>query len=220
MAKLDEHPTVIHHRQKPKESKPSVIDGEWLRRICLDAGADDVGFVSIDRAEVDDQRSEILSSFPTTRTLVSFVCRLNPEPIRSPARSVANQEFHANYEHVNEVARKVVRVLGEAGVPAMNPTSAFPMEMDRYPGRIWVVSHKPIAIAAGMGQMGLHRCVIHPVFGSFINLGTILIAGRRLDRERAGGVQPVRRVQALRGCLPRWSHRLGRLLQLLRLRNT
>ena len=24
--------------------------------------------------------------------------------------------------------------------------------------------------------MGLHRCVIHPVFGSFINLGTILVA--------------------------------------------
>jgi NAD-dependent dihydropyrimidine dehydrogenase PreA subunit len=49
------------------------------------------------------------------------------------------------------------------------------MEMDRYPGRIWVVSHKPVAVAAGLGQMGLHRCVIHPVLGSFINLGTILV---------------------------------------------
>ncbi len=132
--------------------------------------------MAIDRAEVDDQRAEILSAFPSTRTLVSFVCRLNPEPIRSPARSVANQEFHANYEQLNEVAREVVRVLGEAGVPAMNPTSAFPMEMDRYPGRIWVVSHKPIAVAAGLGQVGIHRCVIHPIFGSFINLGTILVA--------------------------------------------
>jgi ferredoxin len=69
----------------------------------------------------------------------------------------------------------------------MNPTSAFPMEMDRYPGRIWVVSHKPIAVAAGLGQIGVHRCVIHPVFGSFINLGTILVArdvaeaGRPID---------------------------------------
>jgi ferredoxin len=176
MAKLDEHPTVIHHRARPKAPTPQGLDAKWLRQVCLDAGADDVGFVAVDRPEVDDQRAEILNAFPATRTLVSFVCRLNPEPVRSPARSVANQEFHANYEHVNEVARRVVRALGEAGVPAMNPTSAFPMEMDRYPGRIWVVSHKPIAVAAGLGQMGLHRCVIHPVFGSFINLGTILVA--------------------------------------------
>ncbi len=175
MTKLDQHPTVIHHRERLRTDAPEVLDAAWLRRLCLDAGADDVGFVAVDRPEVDDQRAEVRSAFPATRTLVSFVCRLNPEPIRSPARSIANQEFHANYEHVNEVARQVVRALGEAGIPAMNPTSAFPMEMDRYPGRIWVVSHKPIAVAAGLGQVGVHRCVIHPRFGSFINLGTILV---------------------------------------------
>ncbi len=57
---------------------------------------------------------------------MSFVCRLNPEPIRSPARSVANQEFHANYEHVNEVARRVVRALGEAGVRGDEPDVRVP----------------------------------------------------------------------------------------------
>jgi ferredoxin len=186
MAKLDEHPTVIRYRGLPKGPAPQGLDADWLRQVCLDAGADDVGFVAIDRPEIDDQRAEILSAFPATRTLVSFVCRLNPEPVRSPARSVANQEFHANYDHVNEVSRQVVRVLGEAGVPALNPTSAFPMEMDRFPGRIWVVSHKPVAVAAGLGQMGLHRCVIHPVFGSFINLGTILVS-----RDVAAQGQPI-----------------------------
>ena len=63
----------------------------------------------------------------------------------------------------------------------------FPMEMDRAPGKIWVVSHKPVAVAAGLGQMGIHRNVIHPKFGNFILLGTILIdaeiseEGSRLD---------------------------------------
>jgi hypothetical protein len=27
----------------------------------------------------------------------------------------------------------------------------FPMEMDRFPEKIWTVSHKPIAVAAGLG---------------------------------------------------------------------
>jgi hypothetical protein len=40
---------------------------------------------------------------------------------------------------------------------------------------IWVVSHKPVAVAAGLGRMGIHRNVIHPRFGNFILLGTILI---------------------------------------------
>jgi Fe-S-cluster-containing hydrogenase component 2 len=49
------------------------------------------------------------------------------------------------------------------------------MEMDRFPEKIWVVSHKPVAVAAGLGHMGIHRNVIHPRFGNFILLGTVLV---------------------------------------------
>ncbi len=38
-----------------------------------------------------------------------------------------------------------------------------------------MVSHKTIAVAAGLGQMGIHRNVIHPKFDNFILLGTVLI---------------------------------------------
>src|SRR5882762_2282177 len=97
-------------------------------------------------------------------------------PIRSPARSVANLEFHHTGDHVNEIARKIVATLEHEGVRAMNPAMGFPMEMDRFPGgKIWVVSHKPVAVAAGLGHMGIHRNVIHPRFGNFILLGTVLI---------------------------------------------
>jgi NAD-dependent dihydropyrimidine dehydrogenase PreA subunit/putative sterol carrier protein len=51
----------------------------------------------------------------------------------------------------------------------------FPMEMQRFPGKGWVVSHKPIAVAAGLGKMGINRNVIHPRFGNFILLGTVAI---------------------------------------------
>ena len=134
-----------------------------------------MSFVEIDRPALDDQRREILSFFPPTKTLVSFVCRMNREPIRSPARSVSNLEFHGSYDHSNEVARKVVKELESRGYRAVNSASGFPMEQDRFPGRIWVVSHKPVAVAAGLGRIGIHRNVIHPRFGNFIVLGTILV---------------------------------------------
>jgi Fe-S-cluster-containing hydrogenase component 2 len=176
--KLAEHPTVKAFYEKAVQAPaPSRLDADWLRQLCREAGADDVGLVEIDRPALDDQRADILRNFPPTKTLLSFVCRMNREPIRSPARSVANLEFHHTGDHVNEVARKVVAALERHGVRAVNPAMGFPMEMDRYPGgKNWVVSHKPVAVAAGLGQVGIHRNVIHPRFGNFILLGTVLIA--------------------------------------------
>jgi NAD-dependent dihydropyrimidine dehydrogenase PreA subunit len=101
---------------------------------------------------------------------------MNREPIRSPARSVANLEFHHVGEEVNEVSRRIVTALERAGVRALNPSMGFPMEMEHFPGKVWVVSHKPVAVAAGLGHMGIHRNVIHPRFGNFVLLGTVLLA--------------------------------------------
>ena len=176
MADLMSHPTVESFtRMGGAAERVDVLDSAWLRKLAVDAGADDVGFVPLQRPELDGQREEILKALPGTRSLVSFVCRMNRENIRAPQRSLANLEFHHTGEDVNEVGRKIVRACEEIGVRAVNVTMGFPMEMDRWPGKIWVVSHKPVAVAAGLGQMGIHRNVIHPRFGSFILLGTVLL---------------------------------------------
>jgi epoxyqueuosine reductase QueG len=185
---LANHPTVRRfHENAAKCSVPlSVIDAAWLRQLCLDCGADDAGLVEISRPTLEDQRADILRYFPPTKTLVSFVCRMNRGPIRSPARSAANLEFHGTYDHSNEVARRIVAALEATGCRAMNPSAGFPMEQDRFPGKIWVVSHKPVAVAAGLGHMGIHRNVIHPKFGNFIVLGTVLI-----DAEASAYSHPI-----------------------------
>ena len=176
---------VININRAPKSPSPLErgadpnplldLDQETLRRWCLEAGADDVGFVEIDRQELDQDRSDILNAFPRTKTLISFVIRMNREPIRSPARSLANLEFHHTGDQVNDVARHIVKRLESNGIRAINPSMGFPMEMDNFPGKIWVVSHKTVAVAAGLGKMGIHRNVIHPKFGNFILLGTVLM---------------------------------------------
>ncbi len=103
---------------------------------------------------------------------------MNRDNVRSPARSVANQEFHRSGELINEAAHRITRTLQDAGYRALNPSATFPMEMDNFPGRIWVVAHKPVAVAAGLGVMGIHRNVIHPRFGNFILLATLLVDAR------------------------------------------
>src|SRR5437763_1058034 len=181
MAQLAEHPTVKHFYEanvdRAETSLPQVVDAAWLRRICLDAGADDVGFVERGRPEIADQEADIESVFPKTRTLISLVMRMNRENIRTPARSISNLEFHHTTDEANAVARRIVSALEKLGIGAINGGAAgFPMEADHWGSKMWVISHKPVAVAAGLGQMGIHRNVIHPKFGNFILLGTVLIA--------------------------------------------
>jgi ferredoxin len=152
--------------------------------MALDCGADDAGLVHIDHPGLDNQRADILKFFPKTKTLLAIVCRMNREPIRNPARSVANLEFHTTGEEVNDVCRAIVTTLEQQGIPAINPPMGFPMESDRWPEKMWVVSHKPVAVAAGLGMMGIHRNVIHPKFGNFILLGTVLIRAEATEYDR------------------------------------
>jgi NAD-dependent dihydropyrimidine dehydrogenase PreA subunit len=191
MAQLAEHPTVKQFRARETtgsgSARPQSLDRERLRQVCLDAGADDAGFVEIDRPEIADQKTDILWLLPKAKTLISFVVRMNRENIRTPARSIANLEFHHTTDEANEVARKIVAVLERLGVRALNGGAAgFPMEADRWGSKMWIISHKPVAVAAGLGRMGIHRNVIHPKFGNFILLGTVLI-----DAEVSEYSQPI-----------------------------
>jgi Fe-S-cluster-containing hydrogenase component 2 len=160
----------------PTLIQAKTVDAAWLRQLCRDAGADDAGFVEIERPALAEERPHIERTFPRTRSLISFVLRMNRDNVRSPARSVANGEFHHAGDETSEVARRITAALERAGIRALNPPMAFPMEADRWmTERMWVVAHKPVAVAAGMGRMGIHRNVIHPRFGNFILLGTVLV---------------------------------------------
>ena len=179
MQNLNEHPAVKRYYEKKGGSKgvnvASKLSHNDIRRMCFEFGADDIGFVEIERPELDDQRDDILKMFPWTKSLVSFVGRLNRENLRSPARSVSTLELNKVSDKLEDASHKLVAHLERNGVKAIAPAVGFPMEMDQWLGKIFVVSHKPVAVAAGLGQMGLHRSVIHPVFGSFVLLNTVLI---------------------------------------------
>ncbi len=175
-ARLDAHPTVQAVRARPAAPPPPVIDADGLRQVCLQAGVDDVGFAAVSDPALSSEREYVEAALPGAVSYISLVVKMNRDNVRSTARSVANQEFHRSGEIMNEAAHRITRVLQDAGHRVVNPSATFPMEMDRFPGRIWVVAHKPVAVAAGLGAIGIHRNVIHPRFGNFVLLGTILVA--------------------------------------------
>lgn len=152
-----------------------ALTAEGLNALARRLGADDSGVVSVDDPLLAEDRPYILRAFPAAKTLLVLLGRMNREPVRSPARSVANLEFHTAGHAVDDTARAVVRHLEDRGIPALNPAMAFPMELDSFPERGWIVSYKRAAEAAGLGRMGIHRNLIHPKFGNFVLLGGVLI---------------------------------------------
>ena len=107
----------------------------WLKTVALEAGADDAGLVEIGRSELEEHAEDILKIFPRTRSLMSIVCRMNPENIRCPSRDVSDLEFLQSFEQTNAVLRRIVKVLIENGVRAMSPSAGFPMDLAKWPGR-------------------------------------------------------------------------------------
>jgi hypothetical protein len=68
MAQRAEHPTVKQFREREAAGNQPVrldtLDSAWLGQLCLEAGADDGGFVEASRPEIADQKAEILAVLP------------------------------------------------------------------------------------------------------------------------------------------------------------
>ena len=181
--KPSEHPTVQRYLRNiaaaPATELPIILEANWIKSIVREAGADDAGIASIDSPELAGYRERIRTLFPSAETCVSVVCRMNPDNVRSPYRQQYELEYHHMYDAVDDVARRAVAKLRSEGVRAIDVCSSYPMNMERWPDEgMWYVAHKPVAIAAGMGRMGIHHLVVHPRFGPSIALASILI-----DRE-------------------------------------
>jgi ferredoxin len=158
------------------QTKGAKLSAQWLKNLCLEEGADDAGFVEAHRLALASEKAGIDRLYPRTRSLISIVQVMNRENIQSPERYPANMEFHQTIDSLTDTARRIIKKLNARGVRGLVPTMGFPMDMDRWGEiKMWDVSHKRVAEEAGMGRMGIHRNVIHPRFGNFILLETILI---------------------------------------------
>jgi epoxyqueuosine reductase QueG len=154
-----------------------TYSAETIKKICLEAGADDVGLVDLERESLGKEREGILQVYSLARSVISIIRVNNRENIQSPARYVANEEYHHTGDKISGVSREILRRLNGLGIRGVVVNKSWPMDIDRYPGKIWDVSHKIMAVEAGLGHMGLNRLVLHPKFGSAVQLDSILING-------------------------------------------
>ena len=160
------------------------LDRALLEGFSRRAGADDVGFVELERPRLAGIRDGVLRVLPWAKTFLVFVRRLNREAVRVNLHSVASAEFIAGGNDIRKTIHRAVRDLEGAGIRAIGLSGLFPFELSRTDGPPFVVPLKILAEEAGLGRMGKNRLVLHPRFGANIQLGAIVLDGTLADCDR------------------------------------
>jgi epoxyqueuosine reductase QueG len=177
--KLNDHPTVKWYRKQDQETENSFrqsINAKWLKELCWEEGASDVGLISISNSDIsENEKQALLELLPTVKSVISLSFQLNPEALKTRVHSITNLEYSLAFRDANDTCRRIVRRLQRDCIRALNTAAGFPFEADRWPKKMWLISDKKMAERAGLGKMGWNRLVLHPQHGASVVLSNILI---------------------------------------------
>lgn len=158
---------------RPPENN-AILDREWLRDLGRSCGADAIGFTEATRQELGTDRETIMDILPGAKSVAAILIRLNQDAIGSSWMSIANCEMSNMTKRLDNAAAELSRKLNEFGMRSVAIPIAFPMEAHKWPEKMWAVSHKTIAVQAGLGSIGHNRLLIHPEFGAGVLLSTVI----------------------------------------------
>lgn len=164
------------------------LTGE-LREYLLVKGADLVGFGSVELMEgaPDIMRPE--RYLPDARTMISIGLAINEASCDLIARSVREHRMPASYHsyqlftltlinpQLDRLAYHGAKFLQRRGFraypfPANVPHVLKPSQ--EYPGGPGDISHKHVAVACGLGQIGWHTMLMTPEYGTRQKLTSIV----------------------------------------------
>lgn len=172
-----------HRRFKNKQLKKD------LRAYVLQQGADLVGFGSVDRMEGAPEIMKPKRYLPDASTLICIGLHINEASCDLIARSVRDHENPPSYHsfqmftlsiinpQLDKLAYLSAKFLEHRGYqaypfPANMPHISQPTK--EYPGGPGDLSHRHVAIACGLGEIGWHNLFITPRYGTRQKLITIV----------------------------------------------
>src|SRR4030095_12437668 len=137
--------------------------------------ADDVGGISLDDPAIAHERDEILYIYPHARSLVCLIGEENKAAMQSRYLPSANHELYSCEERIFQMGHRTVKLLNALGGEGLTTTIGWPQEVSqRWADKIWPLSHKLVAQAAGLGVIGLSRNFLHHRFGAYCLIDTVV----------------------------------------------
>ena len=166
---------------------PSPVGIEEFKREVL-GWADDVGVISIDDPAIAHERDEVLYVYPHARSLVCLIGEENKAAMQSRYLPTANHELYTCEERIFAMGHRTVGYIRSLGGESLTTTIGWPQEVSqRWADKIWPLSHKLVAQAAGLGVIGTSRNFLHERFGAYCLIDTVVtnLEFERYDTPRA-----------------------------------
>ena len=130
----------------PVTTKIPSLDAATLRTLCLDAGADDVGFVEV--VQLIPVRRELPSGRPAPNTVAIHRCGKRESLLAASVANLGSRHRRRGQRDQREIVRRL-----EARASRSLPAMGFPMEVRRFGTQNWIVTTRG-PVAAGLGHMG------------------------------------------------------------------
>ncbi len=158
----------------PSRGVPAPVTlAEFKREVAT--WADDVGVISIDDPAIAHERDEVLWVYPHARSLVCLIGEENKAAMQSRYLPSANTELYRCEERLWEMGRRTVKLVNRLGGEGLTTTIGWPQEVgQRWADKIWPLSHKLVAQAAGLGVIGTSRNFLHPRYGAYCLIDTVV----------------------------------------------
>jgi len=160
-----------------------------LRTYLLEEGADLVHFGSVSRLKGAPEIMKPQKYLPDASTLISVGLHINEASCDLIARSVRNHENPPSYHsfqmftlniinpQLDKLAYLSAKFLEQRGYRAYPFPANFPhisQPTKEYPGGPGDISHRHVAVACGLGEVGWSNLVITPQYGTRQKLTTIV----------------------------------------------
>src|SRR5262249_4054219 len=139
-------------RIEPRFVRSPVSLAEFVQHVREAIGVDDVGVISIDHPAIAHELDEIRYVYPHCRSLVVMVGEQNQASMQSRYLPTANHELYQCEERLFAWGHAVMRYLRTLGAAGLTTTIGWPQEVSqRWADKLWPLSHKLVAQAAGLG---------------------------------------------------------------------
>ncbi|HXC51985.1 MAG TPA: SCP2 sterol-binding domain-containing protein [Candidatus Limnocylindrales bacterium] len=137
--------------------------------------ADDVGVISIDDPAIAHEIDEIRYVYPHARSLVCLIGEENKPSMQSRYLPAANHELYSCEERIFAMGHRTIAYIRSLGGESLTTTIGWPQEVSqRWADKIWPLSHKLVAQAAGLGVIGTSRNFLHRKFGAYCLIDTVV----------------------------------------------
>jgi ferredoxin len=158
---------------EPRHVRAPISGAEFRSRVA--EYVDDVGLVRVDHPALAHELQELLYVYPHAKTLVVLIGEENKAAMQSRYLPSANHELYACEERLFEWGHRTVKLVESLGGAGLTTTIGWPQEVSqRWADKIWPLSHKLAAQAAGLGIIGTSRNFLHRRFGAYCLIDTVV----------------------------------------------